>query len=755
MQKLSLKIIKLSKIFIINFVIFLFLSSAIAEIPKNFEINGNKTVSKETILNYLGENKYNFNLKDLNELKKNLFKTNYFSEIDIEIFEKKIVINLVENPMTDFFFVEGIKNKKLLEEVNELISLKYNTFFSESFIKKDVIKISSFLSSKGYFDNAVTYVVKKINGNRVNIFYDVLLNQKFKVGNVFFIGNKNFSSSTLSEVISTSQHSWLSFFSNSSIPSSERSSYDKSLLKNFFLDRGYYDIQVSDPSFEILNTNFVNLVFVVNSGNRFKIEKINLTNNAPASISSNGLVELKKYASKLQNKYYNPKNIENLREKISQYLGVNKIPAFVDINLIKSSDKVLILNVSMTNESEQILINKINISGNNITQESVIRNNIFFTEGDRYGEYFFNKSLDNLNSLQFFKNIKIEKEKIPNSKNVNVNIKIDEIATGEISAGAGYGSEGALLSFNFKEKNYLGQGLTLNVNANLSTQKSLGSFGYVNPDFLDSGISFANNFYITESSFDNSGYENKSIGWNSRVTSDIYKNFSFTPGFELEYELIDPQPNATALIKSQDGNYLTTKFFYTALNDQRSSKFKTKEGYTLGFRQGLATFFTDSPFLSNELFGDFYRELHEDFIGTIRYKISSINSLNNKDIKLSNRLFLSDNYLRGFEHRGYGPIHSGDHIGGNYLYAASFGTSIPNYFPDKWGVSTNFFLDTGNLWGADLDSSANRNHFRSSLGTGLSWVSPLGPLSITYAEPISKASSDKINKFNFRIGTIF
>ena len=160
-------------------------------------------------------------------------------------------------------------------------------------------------------------------------------------------------------------------------------------------------------------------------------------------------------------------------------------------------------------------------------------------------------------------------------------------------------------------------------------------------------------------------------------------------------------------------------------------------------------------YLSNKIFGTFYHELHEDFNTSIKYKINSVNSLDGDDVKLSDRLFLSDNYLRGFKHRGYGPIHEDDHIGGNYSYAATLATTFPNTLPDKWGVKSNLFLDTGNLWGADLNSESDRNKFRSSVGAGLSWTSPLGPLSITYAQPITKDSSDRIEKFNFKIGTIF
>lgn len=757
MPKNSVKILKSNNFFILCFfVVFVFFSinSSIAEMPKNFEIIGNKSINKETILNYLKKNNNNFDLNDLNQFKKDLYQTNYFSKVDVEILNNKIIVTVIENPLIDYFFIEGVKNKDLKKKINKLVSLQSNNFFSEAFVKKDTTVISTFLSNLGYFNNEVKYVVKKNNDNRVNIFYNIILNNKFKIGNIFFIGDKKFSHSTLSNVVSSSRRSWLSFLS-SSVPSKERVTYDKSLLKNFYSERGFFDVQISDASIEFGNNDFANITFVINAGKKFKIDKINFTDSSFSSLSKNQVVELKKIIFEIENEIYSPKIIKNVNEDINQYIDVNNISVDANIDLLKSSNSTLSLVVTLVNDTNKEIINQINVVGNDITEEKVIRNNILFTEGDRSTNYFYKKSVDNLKSLGIFKDAKLTRENINNSSNINVNIEVVEKATGEISAGAGFGSAGALISGSLKEKNYLGKGISTDVSLRLGTDRSIGSFNVTNPDFADSGISLSNSFFITESSYDNSGYESKSFGANSSVENTIFKNVNLETGLGISFDSIDAQTKSSDLIKTQDGDYLTTNLFYNILNDQRATQFETKSGYTFGFGQDLGFFFTDKPFLSNKFFGTFYHELHENFVGTIRYKINSINSLNNKDVKLSDRLFLSENDLRGFKYRGFGPIHSDDYIGGNYLYSTSFATTFPNPAPDKWGVKSNLFLDTGNLWGADLDSSADRSKLRSSIGAGLTWTSPLGPLSITYAEPISKASSDKIEKFNFKIGTVF
>ena len=159
--------------------------------------------------------------------------------------------------------------------------------------------------------------------------------------------------------------------------------------------------------------------------------------------------------------------------------------------------------------------------------------------------------------------------------------------------------------------------------------------------------------------------------------------------------------------------------------------------------------------MSNAVFGSFYKELSEDFIGTIKYKIKSINSINNEEVKLSDRIFLSDSELRGFTYRGVGPKVSNEFIGGNYSYSTNFSSTIPNGLPDSWAARTNIFFDVANVWGTDFSGALDGNKIRSSTGVGLEWTSPLGPLSFTYALPITKDSTDSIENFSFKLGGTF
>ena len=159
---------------------------------------------------------------------------------------------------------------------------------------------------------------------------------------------------------------------------------------------------------------------------------------------------------------------------------------------------------------------------------------------------------------------------------------------------------------------------------------------------------------------------------------------------------------------------------------------------------------SDIPYLENSFFGSFYNKFNESFTGKISYKLKSINSFeSSKDIKLSDRLFLSSKDLHGFKLKSYGPKVDNDYVGGNYAYSTTFSSTVPNFLPESWNASSSIFIDAGNVWGTDFEVANEADQLRSSIGMGFSWISPLGPISISYAEPIQKNSSDEIENFNF------
>ena len=201
---------------------------------------------------------------------------------------------------------------------------------------------------------------------------------------------------------------------------------------------------------------------------------------------------------------------------------------------------------------------------------------------------------------------------------------------------------------------------------------------------------------------------------------------------------------------------MTYKTFYSVQNDKGDRVFQPTKGHRIGFGQTLGLPLSDIPYIGNSVSGSYYKPISKNFIMNLKAGANSINSLSNsKDVKLSDRKFLTNKSLRGFESFGVGPKDGSDHIGGNYSAYGSISSTFPNPFPDKWNAKSLIFLDAGNVWGVDFDDSKDKSKIRSSTGISLEWISPLGPLSFTLSETLSSANGDLEESFSFEIGSTF
>ena len=374
----------------------------------DIKIFGNKSISKETILNFTDSKKETLNTEELNSFQKKLFETNFFSKIDVRISGNNVSIYLVENPLIEYVLISGLeKRDDLKKEIEKILTLKENNIFSETLLNNDTKSIYEFLSSIGYLRSNVEYTVNKIPNDKVNIFLNIKLNPQFFVKNIFFIGDKKLSTSTLKSTISTSQDSWFSIFSNSAIPSVERVSYDISLLKKLYLSKGYYDVQISNGSIDVIDKKHANVTFVINAGSKYFFEK-SLINNNTISLKDNDLLFLASKAKALENKDYNPSEITRLLKVFRDYFINNNITANIDYRVEKLPLNKISIIYDISEVSEKRFVANIIVKGNEITEEKVIRNNLFFSEGDRFNSTNLNKSTDSLKSLGIFKNIKID-----------------------------------------------------------------------------------------------------------------------------------------------------------------------------------------------------------------------------------------------------------------------------------------------------------------------------------------------------------
>ena len=735
-------------------IILFILSPSYSSETINYSIEGNKRITEKTILNIIDLKKgKKYNIDDLNKFQKKLFNTNYFSNVSIKISKNKINIEVEENPIIDFFFIDGVINKKREDFLYENLALGQNKIFSDALLKKDIEKIKDIYQDSGYFDVVVDTDISKISGNALNVVINIKRKNKYKINRIYFIGDKKFKSSTLSDVISSTEDGWWKFLGSSSLVNKKQIEFDKKLLKTFYLNSGYYDVQISSSDVNFIGTNQADVIFSINSGNKYYFSKFVILDN-DKNLNLKNIKELNKLVSKKLKGTFSKKKLDDINNILNEYLRNKKIEFVTFFNKInKISEDKLDVEFRFVKKPRKF-VNLINISGNTITEESVIRRNLLLSEGDSFLDYKVAKSIDKVKSLRIFKNVKFETVNSGDEK-IDLNITVEEQPTGSVSAGVGVGSSGSTISSSIVEKNLFGKGIIIDSNVSIGTEKISGNVGFSIPDFMNTDNLFNYNIFALSTDYTNSGYESKKIGNVLSTGFNVYENVSLKTGFAIDLDSIDTNPSASNLYKSREGDYLTYKGFYNIVNDRRNSGFQPTKGYRLGFGQGLAMPGSDITYLENNINGVVYHSISNDYVVSLKSGLNTINSLDNNDVKLSDRKFLRQTKLRGFENYGVGPKDGSDHIGGNYSAYASLSTTIPNPIPDSWNAKSILFFDTGNVWGVDFNDSIDSNKLRSSAGISLEWVSPLGPLSITLSENISKADGDLEESFSFQIGSNF
>ena len=465
---------------------------------------------------------------------------------------------------------------------------------------------------------------------------------------------------------------------------------------------------------------------------------------------------MKKLFSKIEGQPYSIKSVNNILDEIDLITTNEEYHSIkASVNETVKDNKI---NLDFViSETEKFFIERINIYGNNITRESVIRNQLLLDEGDPFNEILQAKSINNLKNLNYFKkvNSEIRDGKIENNKVID--IFIEEKATGEISAGAGVGTSGGTVAFAVKENNYLGKGIFVEANAALTEESIKGLLSIVNPNYGNTDKTIRFSVEATEiDRLSNYGYKNNKVGFSIGTDFEYLDDLSLGLSTSSYYEKIETDSTASARQKKQDGNYWDTFLRINFDFDKRNQKFQTSDGFRSRYYLDLPVI-SETNTLTNTYDYKIYKELYDQNISTASFLFKTANSLTNDDIKLSERLFVPSNRLRGFEKGKIGPLDGSDYIGGNFVSAINFTTTIPQVLENSQNLDFALFFDAANIWGVDYDSSLDNRYdnIRSSVGIGIDWFTFLGPLNFSFAVPLTKDHEDKTESFRFNLGTTF
>ncbi len=746
-------ILNMHKIISIIVVTLFLISPSKAEIVKKIEISGNQRVSDATIKIY-GDIKLNkdYNESDLNKILSNLYSTNFFENITIKLSNNILKIDIEEFPTVSKLIILGEEKESILKQIKKLMKLKENVSYSKNKLTEDIDLIKQLYASIGFNFAEVKSKVKDSNDGNIELLLEINKGSLARITKISFVGDKRVREKRLRDVIASEEHKFYKFISKNTKFSQNLINLDTRLLQNYYKSIGYYDVNVTSSSAEVEKSGDVNLVYSIDAGNRYIFKKI--TTNVDPVFDKNIFYPLRSEYKKIIGSYYSPFKIKELLESIDELIENNNLQ-FVEHNVEETIEKDGINIKFNIFEGKRVLVERINVIGNNITNEAVIRGELEIDEGDPYTKLGIEKTISNLKSRNIFKSVNYSIKDGTSSDLKIVDIKIEEKPTGEISAGAGIGTSGSVLAFTLKENNYLGEGNTVGFDFTLSEDSIKGKLDFTNPnyDFLGNSL----NYFVSSTSNDkpDQGYENTISSAGINTSFEQYRDIYASLGLAFDHDDLQTTSGASASLKKQSGTFssLTTNYGFTY--DKRNRRFMPTDGFVTSFNQTLPIY-ADKAFIANTFSSSLYNKINENVVGAAKFYASTINGINDDDVRLSKRRTLSTSRLRGFESGKVGPVDGKDHIGGNYSAVINFEAAMPNLLPESTNTDVGLFLDIGNVWGVDYDKSIDdSNKIRSSTGVAASWLSPLGPMTFILSTNLSKASTDTTESFNFNLGTTF
>ena len=698
--------------------------------------------------------KNNYEIYEIENIINDLYGSDLIYEINFENNNDNFLISIQENRLIDnIFFVNNIWLED--DTLSSIIVSKRNNFLSKSTISNDISLINKIYKSRGF--NNVTTVVKieKYSEDRINLIYDIYEGEQSKINLINFIGNLSFSDNYLSSQINSQSLKFYNFFKSGSNLNSDIFNFDSNKIINFYKDNGFLDVKVS-YSLDTNSFGIYSLNFYIEEGNRYKVDKITYGSDIQSTPFFKSFNE--KFLKKLnKNKqYYDNDLFNNYLIEINQSLLSNNIHSYYVDFEIEKKDYFLNINFYEKLQTSKI-INRIDIYGNSITKEKTIRSKILIEPGDYYNEYLINNSISNLNKFSYITESNFEIEDIEDKTNLSLNIE-EQKKTGNLLLAGTFDSDTNLgIMFSIDDKNFAGSGNIVDANFSLNSENLKYDLNYTqfplsNP-FLSNKYSVFNIDNDYTSSF---GY--KSLKQGIGYSLNFSNNSQISYGIGASYEFLNGHSaiNSNQVsITDNIGNFENLILKFNINKDSTNDIFNPTNGHYNNLNLSISpnVISDDSYFkfiYSNKNY--FNLKNSKNFI-FINNNLGYAESLNSK-LKTINSFSLGGSNFKGFDYRGIGQTVGGVYLGGNRFFTSTLGYGSSFLFDDKDNINIKLFLTSGSIGYSDYSVNKEFN-LRSSAGLSLDFITAVGPISFSYATPISKETDDKQRLFSFSIGSSF
>lgn len=725
-------------------------------------MEGTERIEPETVRSYLlvqpGDP---FNAERIDRSLKALFATGLFADVNIKREGDALVVRVVENPIINRIAFEG--NKKLTDtQLQAEVQLKPRTVFTRTKVQSDVKRILDLYRRNGRFAANVDPKVIQLAQNRVDLVFEIDEGASTGIKRISFIGAREFSASRLKEVIQTRESRWYRFFSSDDIYDPDRITYDRELLRKFYLSEGFADFRVISAVAELAPArDGFYLTYTIEEGQRYKFGKIDLVNQLKDVTPE----ELRPALTMRTGDRYNADQVEATINRLTDALG-NLGYAFVDVQprVTRNAETHTIDIVFEVREGPRVYVERINIAGNIRTLDKVIRREFRLVEGDAFNSARLRRSQQRIRNLGFFKKVDVTTDPGSAPDKTVISVNVEEQSTGEFSIGVGFSTtDGPLADISIRERNLLGRGQDLRLGFTLAQRVQQLDFSFTQPYFLDRNMSAGIDiFELVRNQQTQSQFDQNSLGGALRAGYQITEPLRQTLKYTLRRdEITNVASTASTYIKQSAGTRTTSAFGQVLLFDRRDNRQDPTEGYFAQLSNDLAGFGGSVRYFRTVVNSGYFYPIAPQWVVTILGEGGYIVGINDA-VQIEDRFFVGGDNLRGFATGGIGPrdANTRDALGGNIYYTGTVSLGFPLGLPQEIGLTGRVFTDFGSLFKLDVQSTPSApilqsSSIRVSAGAGLSWSSPLGPIRLDVGLPFIKQSFDKKELFRVSFGTRF
>lgn len=739
------------------------------EEARGIVVRGNRRIEVPTILSYMQiEPDQQVTAEDLNQAVRRLFDTGLFRDVRIIPENGRLVVEVEENPSINVINFEG--NDAISdEELQSVISMRPRFPFTASAAEADAQAITEVYRRTGRYGAEVEPVIIERPENRVDVVFEIEEGELTGINSIDFVGNEAFSDSRLRDEIETTETSILSVFLSGDIYDPDRLELDRSLLRQFYLSRGYADFTILSATAELApDREGFFITFNVEEGPQYQFGELSVT------VTAEGLDPADFEAilpDDLTGETYDASLVEEIANDLTDLAGAEGF-AFVQVRPRADKDtENLTIDVNFELiEGEKIFIERIDIAGNTQTLDRVIRREIELVEGDAFDARKIRRSRANIRALDFFRRVEVETEPGSAEDRAVLTVKVEEQSTGSITFGLGFStSVGPIGNVRVTERNFLGRGQEVSAQVTAAGDTQVYDLRFLEPKFLDRDLSVsARGFFIQDDRDDESQFRINRGGFEPEVGFPLSERTDLFLRTEFVFDEIDAADGASPAIQVDEDSRFKSSVGYRVIHDARNDPIEPTGGYLGRLDQEFAGLGGDARFVRSRGSIKTWRGLFgSDVVFSAELEAGAVVTFG-EDSRVNDRFFIGGDTFRGFADDGIGPRdqNTDDALGGNMFAVTRFEVSFPIGLPEDLGVFGGAFLDAGTLFGldrtsfpalgtapaVDIDDEAK---FRVSAGGLLFINSPLGPIQLSVGFPIIKEDGDETEIFRIAVGTRF